>query len=409
MKTILRSRNNRLYLLSVITDNLGSALMAFVLPLMVLDITKNGLHLSIISVIQTLPVLVLGLPVGAVIDKLDVKRVLIVSDLVRLISYLVLTSALAMNLPVKFMILIIYIVSLVVSITNAFNTVSEVTFVSFLVEKKDFAELNSLIYGIQYATNFVLPIVGGVLYKFVSHSLLIAICSFFYLTSLLLEKEIRVKTVSNASNEISTLKSAGKTVTADIKEGLRYTIKLPSVLYPLILTALVNIASANFDNDSLIVLRAQIGLSSESIGTISAIAAVSALIGTLIVNRLNERVGFNLLLPMLVFMAALFRVIFALNKNLLILTVAIAFISIIESIINISIIINRQEHVEQKYLGRVTSIYKTVLIGVNSLGYLFGGLVAKKVGSRSGIGVSAFELLIIAVISVSLMIKTKQN
>ena len=409
MKTILRSRNNRLYLLSVITDNLGSALMAFVLPLMVLDITKNGLHLSIISVIQTLPVLVLGLPVGAVIDKLDVKRVLIVSDLVRLISYLVLTSALAMNLPVKFMILIIYIVSLVVSITNAFNTVSEVTFVSFLVEKKDFAELNSLIYGIQYATNFVLPIVGGVLYKFVSHSLLIAICSFFYSTSLLLEKEIRVKTVSNASNEFSTLKSAGKTVTADIKEGLRYTIKLPSVLYPLILTALVNIASANFDNDSLIVLRAQIGLSSESIGTISAIAAVSALIGTLIVNRLNERVGFNLLLPMLVFMAALFRVIFALNKNLLILTVAIAFISIIESIINISIITNRQEHVEQKYLGRVTSIYKTVLIGVNSLGYLFGGLVAKKVGSRSGIGVSAIELLIIAVIRVSLMIKTKQN
>lgn len=409
MKTILRSRNNRLYLLSVITDNLGSALMAFVLPLMVLDITKNGLHLSIISVIQTLPVLVLGLPVGAVIDKLDVKRVLIVSDLVRLISYLVLTSALAMNLPVKFMILIIYIVSLVVSITNAFNTVSEVTFVSFLVEKKDFAELNSLIYGIQYATNFVLPIVGGVLYKFVSHSLLIAICSFFYLTSLLLEKGIQVKTVSNASNEFSTLKSARKTVTADIKEGLRYTIKLPSVLYPLILTALVNIASANFDNDSLIVLRAQIGLSSESIGTISAIAAVSALIGTLIVNRLNERVGFNLLLPMLVFMAALFRVIFALNKNLLILTVAIAFISIIESIINISIITNRQEHVEQKYLGRVTSIYKTVLIGVNSLGYLFGGLVAKKVGSRSGIGVSAFELLIIAVISVSLMIKTKQN
>ena len=409
MKTILRSRNNRLYLLSVITDNLGSALMAFVLPLMVLDITKNGLHLSIISVIQTLPVLVLGLPVGAVIDKLDVKRVLIVSDLVRLISYLVLTTALAMNLPVKFMILIIYIVSLVVSITNAFNTVSEVTFVSFLVEKKDFAELNSLIYGIQYATNFVLPIVGGVLYKFVSHSLLIAICSFFYLTSLLLEKEIQVKTVSNASNEFSTLKSARKTVTADIKEGLRYTIKLPSVLYPLILTALVNIASANFDNDSLIVLRAQIGLSSESIGTISAIAAVSALIGTLIVNRLNERVGFNLLLPMLVFMAALFRVIFALNKNLLILTVAIAFISIIESIINISIITNRQEHVEQKYLGRVTSIYKTVLIGVNSLGYLFGGLVAKKVGSRSGIGVSAFELLIIAVISVSLMIKTKQN
>ncbi|MEB3364116.1 hypothetical protein SDC49_11420 [Lactobacillus sp. R2/2] len=48
--------------------------MAFVLPLMVLDITKNGIHLSIISIIQTLPFLVLGLPAGALTDKFDVKK-----------------------------------------------------------------------------------------------------------------------------------------------------------------------------------------------------------------------------------------------------------------------------------------------------------------------------------------------
>ena len=61
MKNILKSKNNKLYLLSVITDNLGSSLMSFALPLMVLDITKNGIHLSIISIIETLPILVLGL------------------------------------------------------------------------------------------------------------------------------------------------------------------------------------------------------------------------------------------------------------------------------------------------------------------------------------------------------------
>lgn len=82
MKNILKSRNNRLYLLSVITDNFGSALMAFVLPLMVLDITKNGIHLSIISVIQTLPFLVPGLPAGAITDTFDVKKILIFSDLI---------------------------------------------------------------------------------------------------------------------------------------------------------------------------------------------------------------------------------------------------------------------------------------------------------------------------------------
>ncbi|MCT6812850.1 MAG: MFS transporter, partial [Lactobacillus helsingborgensis] len=78
-------------------------------------------------------------------------------------------------------------------------------------------------------------------------------------------------------------------------------------------------------------------------------------------------------------------------------------VSIIESIINISIITNRQQQVEPRYLGRVTSIYKTVLIGVNSLGFLLGGLVAKKIGSRSGIGVSAIALLLVTVISIYLL------
>ena len=403
MKNILKSNNNKLYLLSVITDNLGSSLMSFALPLMVLDITKNGIHLSIISIIETLPILVLGLPAGALTDKLDVKKILIFSDLIRLISYLILSASFAFQLTVNCMILIIYAVSLVVSVTNTINTVSEITFVSFLVEKKDFSELNSLVYGIQYAANFALPIIGGILYQYISHSLLIVICAVFYLISLLLEKSISLKTKSTAFTGFTALKSALKTVKTDIKEGLQYTLNLRSVLYPLILAALVNIVSANFDNDSLIILRTQLKLSSQNIGIISAIAAVSALIGTLVVNWLNRHIKFNLLFVLLIFAGALFRALFALDQNVSTMVLAIAFVSIIESIINISIITNRQQQVEQKYLGRVTSIYKTVLIGVNSLGYLLGGLVAKKIGSRSGIGGSAIELLLVTAISIFLL------
>ena len=409
MKNILKSRNNRLYLLSVITDNFGSALMAFVLPLMVLDITKNGIHLSIISVIQTLPFLVLGLPAGALTDKFDVKKILIFSDLIRLISYLVFATAIALHLTIDCTIFIIYAVSLVVSVTNTLNTVSEITFVSFLVEKKDFSELNSLVYGIQYAANFALPIVGGVLYQFVSHSILILICAVFYLISLLLEKMINLRSQNTSFTGLADLKPALKTVKMDIKEGLNYTLSLHSVLYPLILAALVNIASANFDNDSLIILRTQIGLSSGNIGIVSAIAAISALIGTLVVNWLNKRVGFNLLFTLLIFTGALFRAVFALSKNVLVLVLAIAVIAIIESIINISIITNRQQQVEQKYLGRVTSIYKTVLIGVNSLGYLLGGLIAKKIGSRYGVGISAVALLAVTALSAYLLAPKKKR
>lgn len=245
--------------------------------------------------------------------------------------------------------------------------------------------------------------------QLISHSILILICAVFYLISLLLEKMINLRSQETSFTGLADLKPALKTVKMDIKEGLNYTLSLHSVLYPLILAALVNIASANFDNDSLIILRTQIGLSSGNIGIVSAIAAISALIGTLVVNWLNKRVGFNLLFTLLIFTGALFRAVFALSKNVLVLVLAIAVIAIIESIINISIITNRQQQVEQKYLGRVTSIYKTVLIGVNSLGYLLGGLIAKKIGSRYGVGVSTIALLAVTALSAYLLAPKKKR
>ncbi|WP_416518158.1 MFS transporter [Bifidobacterium asteroides] len=403
MDNLLKNRNNRLYLSSVVTDNFGSSLMMFALPLMVLDITDSGIHLSFISAIETIPFLILGLPIGAIIDRLDVKKIIVFSDLIRLLSYSVLALALALKIPLAFMIFVIYIVSLAVSVMNILSTVSEITFVSFLVKKEDFSKLNSTVYGIQYGVNFALPILGGVLYKYFPHSLLTAICAVFYLISLLLVNNIILVSQSDPSARLSSVKYSINVVFTDIKDGVRYTAKIRAVLYPLVLAALVNIASANFQNDSLIVLRQQIGLSSDQIGLILSIAAVSALIGTVVVNWLNKKIEFGKLLVLSIIAGSLFRTVFALSTNLVILVSSIACIAINESILNISIITNRQNEVGQEYLGRVTSIYKAVLIGVNSIGYLLGGFVANKIGSRLGIGISAVELFVVSIVGILLM------
>ncbi|MBI0142793.1 MFS transporter [Bifidobacterium sp. W8106] len=377
--------------------------MMFALPLMVLDITGSGIHLSFISAIETIPFLILGLPIGAIIDRLDVKKIIVFSDLIRLLSYSVLALALALKIPLAFMIFVIYIVSLAVSVMNILSTVSEITFVSFLVKKEDFSKLNSTVYGIQYGVNFALPILGGVLYKYFPNSLLTAICAVFYLISLLLVNNIILVSQSDPSARLSSVKYSINVVFTDIKDGVRYTAKIRAVLYPLVLAALVNIASANFQNDSLIVLRQQIGLSSDQIGLILSIAAVSALIGTVVVNWLNKKIEFGKLLVLSIIAGSLFRTVFALSTNLVILVSSIACIAINESILNISIITNRQNEVGQEYLGRVTSIYKAVLIGVNSIGYLLGGFVANKIGSRLGIGISAVELFVVSIVGILLM------
>ena len=383
--------------------------MLFVLPLILLDVTGSGIHLSFISAIGTIPFLILGLPVGAIIDRFDVKKIIVLSDLIRFLAYSVLTIVLALRMPLASVIFIIYVVSLVVSVMNTLSTVSEITFVSFLVKKEDFSKLNSAVYAIQYGVEFVLPVLGGVLYKYLSHSLLTGICAVFYLISLSLVNNIVLISESDTSAKLSSAKYGIIAVLRDIKDGVRYTAKIRAVLYPLLIVALVNISSANFQNDSLIILRQQIGLSSDQIGLILSIAALSALIGTVVVNWVNRKIKFSRLLILLIIEGSLFRAVFVLSGNLTILVSSIACIAINESILNISIITNRQNVVGQEYLGRVTSIYKAVLIGVNSLGYLLGGFVANKVGSRLGIEISAVELFVVSIIGIFLMTLGKER
>lgn len=50
---------------------------------------------------------------------------------------------------------------------------------------------------------------------------------------------------------------------------------------------------------------------------------------------------------------------------------------------------------EKEYLGRANSLYKTVLIGVNSLGFIIGGFITEKLGVRVSLLISGISLLVL--------------
>ncbi len=157
----IKEGNNWVYLLSVVSDNLGSSLMTFVLPLIVLDLTGSGIHLSIISSLETLPFLLLGLPFGAIVDRCDVRKVLIRSDAIRFGGYALLAAVLSARSNATVTLIAIYLVTLVIGCTNVFSSVSEITFISYFVSKSDYSKMNSIVYGIQYTAGLLIPLAGG--------------------------------------------------------------------------------------------------------------------------------------------------------------------------------------------------------------------------------------------------------
>src|SRR5829696_10119903 len=77
---------------------LGSSFTNFALPLLIFNLTGSALNLAIASATTFLPYLLFGLPIGAWVDRVDRKRLMIVTDLLRalLLASIPLLAALGM-------------------------------------------------------------------------------------------------------------------------------------------------------------------------------------------------------------------------------------------------------------------------------------------------------------------------
>src|SRR3954453_2185344 len=72
----------RLWTASTIS-NLGDGVFLVALPLMAARLTRNPVSISLVGAFAGLPWLLLSLPIGAIVDRADRRRLLIRADTVR--------------------------------------------------------------------------------------------------------------------------------------------------------------------------------------------------------------------------------------------------------------------------------------------------------------------------------------
>src|SRR5205807_3547358 len=64
-------------------STLGSSFTSFAFPLLIFTLTGSSLNLALTVVVTVLPYLLLGLVIGAWVDRVNRKRVMVVTDLAR--------------------------------------------------------------------------------------------------------------------------------------------------------------------------------------------------------------------------------------------------------------------------------------------------------------------------------------
>ena len=96
--TPLRRNRDFLFLWSgQVVSTIGTRASSVAFPLLVLGLTGSPSKAGLVAFAQTLPFVLLFLPGGAVVDRVDRKRVLLAADVVRALAFATLVAALALD------------------------------------------------------------------------------------------------------------------------------------------------------------------------------------------------------------------------------------------------------------------------------------------------------------------------
>ncbi|HDH4138924.1 TPA: MFS transporter [Staphylococcus aureus] len=380
--SVLFNKNFTFYLIGIAFSNMGSAFTTFVFPLMILKLTGSAFQVGIVSALSFIPYAILGLPAGALIDRLNKKTIMKCADIIRFVSYLSIPVLSFFNMLSIFQ---IYVVAIISGIGLVFHSISEVSIIPSIVKEEDLASANSYIYATQNVSEFLGPIIGGLLYTYMGYSILIFIDSMTFLLSFFSLILIKIETKSIFNQE----KLSGKNFLSDVKVGFDYLLSNSTIRVMAVVVSLSNLIISPYYIYIVMFVKEDMNQSSQALGLVLGISSLGALIGSLSASFLLKLFNFGKLIVIILFLDTIFRLMLPFSTYIFILIPLLGLTYMTQSILNIAIITLRQKKCSENMLGRVNSVFKTMVFAFRPIGHFLGGILLENKGGFYALTISA--------------------
>src|SRR5919206_3090409 len=141
-------------------SNLGSSFTQFALPLLVFKLTGSALNLGLATAATFLPYLLFGLPIGAWVDRVDRKRLMIGTDVLRALIIALIPFLAALHILTVWW---IYGLGFISSTLTIFFNSAEFAAIPSLVSQDDLVAANGRIQASYSAATVIGPLLAGVL------------------------------------------------------------------------------------------------------------------------------------------------------------------------------------------------------------------------------------------------------
>jgi transmembrane secretion effector len=383
-----------LYFSGQLTSQVGSSFTMFALPLLVFKLTHSATNLALTTASEFVPYLLFGLVLGAVADRVDRKRMMLLTDVGRALVIGVLpVLALSGALRVDY----IYAVAFVQSTLGILFNCGEFAAIPSLVGRDDLVAANGRIMATNSAGQILGPILAGVLVTLMSPAdLLFFDAASFFVSAVSLAL---IRRSFNGADRADTAKPGVSGLLRDVRDGLHYVWSNPVLRGISLMMALINFVSSTENSQLVLFAKRALAASDSEVAVLYAAGAAGVVIVSMTAAPIRRRLSFAVTALGALVIAGLTTTAMALIGSYPAALVLWAASSGFGLLLNINTSALRQAIVPDEMYGRVVSVAQVLAWSAIPLGALAGAAAIQLSGSVAG--VYAVAGLLTALIAIS--------
>jgi MFS family permease len=348
-------------------SNLGSSFTQFALPLLIFKLTGSALNLGLATAATFLPYLLFGLLIGAWVDRVDRKRLMIGTDVLRALVIALIPFLAALHVLTVWW---IYGLGFISSTLTIFFTSAEFAAIPSLVAHDDLVTANGRIQASYAAASVVGPLLAGVLVAMMPIQMVLLFDALSFLVSAL--SLVLVGTSFNAGNGEGRIATS---IRQDVVEGLRYVLSHPVLRNISAMMALVNFVGSTTGAELVLFAKHRLAASDSQVAWLYSAGSVGVVVLSLAAGRLRRRWPFSKVALSALMLDGLLTVALAATHWFWGALFLWALVSGLGILFNINTGSLRQAIVPNHMLGRVISIAGVLAWSAIPLGTFLGGVV----------------------------------
>lgn len=384
-------RNYRLYFIGQFISQAGTWLQGAAQSWLVLELTHSAVAVGLVSFWQFAPFTVLGLFGGALSDRYDRRRSLILTQALMGVSAAMLALLVAMH---HVNATAVYVIAAARGIVLVLNNPSQQALMIQMVGRDELANAIALNSGLANATRIIGPGIAGVIIAAAGVGICFSLNALSYvavIVALVLMRPQEFFPMQRAAR-------AGRTLLRDLKEGMVYAWHTPRVLLPLAILTVVSTLGINFGVLLPILASQTLHRGAEVYGLMSSLFGVGALAGALLSAALG-RIRWSMLLVSVAGFG-LFELLLAPERQLGIVILCLLAVGVCYTAYTATTNTMVQLATPDALQGRVAGLYGYVFLGTTPLGAVVAGWLSQTGGTELAFGIGGAASVVMALIGV---------